>query len=471
MKTWLTCLLCTMAIATQAQKRTVIILEVKGQPNDTITSGLHISSNQKGEAGPDGRFKYVFDLKKPTETLIWAEPNKTRQQLFMEPGDSLFISYDLYHQDSTIQFQGKGAVNNQVYREYQSIAVQGFKDLNFSINTTANDYTKMLRSNHDQDLALLKEKGSQVSAATKKYLTAMSYVSYTCGIYQTPMFMQGYLGKKMPESIPDGYWESDKLMNEDLNMDTGTFDYERLLVHGYPYYLFLKSQKGKNQLDVKVPTTDRYKQMYEISKTAYKNPIIRSRAMGGILKTLLDGASTASDYKGLLDEYLKQYCKDESSKKSLLELYAKKSAISIGQVPPVFTLKDQQGNDVTLADFKGKVVYMDFWASWCSPCRYEMKNGSPGLHKQFEGSKDIVFLYISIDDSADKWKQAIAEDKIEGVHLLSTGGTESKVAKTFNISGVPHYMIIDKEGKLFSNDATRPSQPETAETLRKLLTK
>lgn len=471
MKTWLACLLCTVAISTQAQKRTVIMLDVKGQPGDSIYSGLAGGITQKGTAGPDGRYKYVFDLKKPVETLIWAEPNKTRQQLFIEPGDSLLVSYDLYHQDSTIQFEGKGAVNNQLYKEFLSIAVTGFKELNFSLKTTANDYTKMLRSNHDLEQALLKEKGGQVSPAMKKYLTAMSFINYTCGNFQTPMFMQGYLGKKIGESIPDGYWSFDKLMNEDLSMDTGTFEYERLLVHGYPYFLFLKKQKENNKLEEKVTREDRYKQMYELAINAYKNPQIKSKALAGIVKTLLDGASTASTYKDMLDNYLSHYCKDEDTRKSLLELYNKKAAISIGQVPPAFTLKDQQGHDVTLADFKGKVVYMDFWASWCSPCRYEMKNGSPGLHKQFEGNKDIVFLYISIDDAADKWKQAIAEDKIEGVHLLSTGGTESKVAKTFNIRGVPLYMIIDKEGKLFSNDATRPSQPETAETLKKLLTK
>lgn len=469
MKTWLACLLCTVAISSQAQKRTVIILDVKGQPGDSIYSGLAGAVTQKGTAGPDGRYKYVIDLEKPTDVMVWAEPQKTRQQLFMEPGDSLLVSYDIYHQDSTIQYKGKGALNNRIYKEFQRIGVEGFRELNISPATTANDYTKMLRRNHDQEQALLKRKGSQVSAAMKKYLTALSYVSYACGNFQMPMLMQGYFGKKPLESIPDGYWDNDKLMNEDLGMDTGTFDYERLLVHGYPYYLFMKSQKEKNQLDVKVPTADRYKQMYELSKTAYKNPMLRSRAMAGMIKTLLDAASVASTYKSLLDEYLSLYCKDETTKKSLLELYNKKSAISVGQVPPIFTLKDQEGHDVTLADFKGKVVYMDFWASWCSPCRYEMRNGSPGLHKQFEDNKDIVFLYISIDDSTDKWKKAIEEDKIQGVHLLSQGGTGSVVAKTFNISGVPHYMIIDKEGRLFSNNATRPSQPETAETLKKLL--
>nr|WP_295870543.1 TlpA disulfide reductase family protein [uncultured Chitinophaga sp.] len=470
MKTWLTCLLCSVAMTTQAQKRTVIVLDVKGQPGDSIYSGLAGAATQKGEIGPDGRYKYVFHLKQPAEATVWAEPNKTRQQLFMEPGDSLVVSYNIHHQDSTIRFEGKGAKNNTFFKAFQSIAAAGFKQLNFSVSTTANDFANYLRHNHDLEQTLLKEKGSQMSPAIRKYLTAMSFINYACGSFQTPMMMQGYLGKKVAESIPDDYWSYGSLMNEDVSMDTGTFDYERLLVHGYPYYLFLKKQKENNTLGEKVSSDERYKQMYALAMNTYKNPQIKSKALGGILKTLISGASTASTYKGMMDDYLNQYCKDEGTRKSLVELYNKKSAISVGQVPPAFTLKDMQGRDVTLADFKGKVVYMDFWASWCSPCRYEMKNGSPGLHKQFEGNKDVVFLYISIDDSTDKWKQAIAEDHIEGVHLLSTGGTESKVAKTFNISGIPHYMIIDKEGKLFSNNATRPSQPETAETLKKLLT-
>ncbi len=73
----------------------------------------------------------------------------------------------------------------------------------------------------------------------------------------------------------------------------------------------------------------------------------------------------------------------------------------------------------------------------------------------------MVFLYVSIDDSEAKWRKAIEEDHIEGIHLLSTGGVKSDVAKAFNISGVPHYIIVGKDGKIFDNNVPRPSQDET----------
>ncbi|MNY65901.1 hypothetical protein D3C86_2032510 [compost metagenome] len=98
-----------------------------------------------------------------------------------------------------------------------------------------------------------------------------------------------------------------------------------------------------------------------------------------------------------------------------------------------------------------------------------MKNGSPKLHEKFKDNKDVVFLYVSIDDRADLWKKAIAEDKIEGVHVLSAGGFKSPVGQAFNINGVPHYIIIGKDGKIFDNNAPRPSQDITADKIRAAL--
>ncbi|WP_338764948.1 thioredoxin-like domain-containing protein [Bernardetia sp. ABR2-2B] len=108
-----------------------------------------------------------------------------------------------------------------------------------------------------------------------------------------------------------------------------------------------------------------------------------------------------------------------------------------------------------LAEYKGKVIYVDFWASWCPPCRGEMPS-SQKLHSQFEG-KDVVFLYVSFDRAEDKWKNGIEQMDIKGVHFYPAADANQAVSTKYGISGIPRYMLVDKKGKVINQDAPRPS--------------
>jgi len=126
--------------------------------------------------------------------------------------------------------------------------------------------------------------------------------------------------------------------------------------------------------------------------------------------------------------------------------------------------------DELISEFKGKVIYVDFWASWCGPCRQQFPY-SKELHQQLNG-KDVVFLYISFDDSENAWRKAVEKFAMPGYHILPTDEQKQAFYNRFQISGIPRYMLIDKTGKVADDNAKRPSSKEgLLKDIEKLLAK
>lgn len=135
---------------------------------------------------------------------------------------------------------------------------------------------------------------------------------------------------------------------------------------------------------------------------------------------------------------------------------------------PDFILKDINGKSYSIKDFRGKVVYLDIWASWCTPCLYEIKKSKKNK-EYFKGNKEVVFLYISIDESKEKWNKTINGRNIEGIHLISKNGLEDNIKSKYNTSQLPKYVLINKEGQIVSENATRPSDPFLIDDIEELL--
>jgi len=142
---------------------------------------------------------------------------------------------------------------------------------------------------------------------------------------------------------------------------------------------------------------------------------------------------------------------------TLRSFHDKISRLKPGNNAPNFTLLDLEGKQVSLSDFKGKIIYIDFWGIYCAPCIDEIQNYSPKIQEKYK-DKDIVFINICVDTKVEEdWKNKIKDLGFKGTHLIAKGWTNNQVCKDYNISGIPHYVLIDKEGKIISSNAARPS--------------
>jgi thiol-disulfide isomerase/thioredoxin len=132
---------------------------------------------------------------------------------------------------------------------------------------------------------------------------------------------------------------------------------------------------------------------------------------------------------------------------------------------------DYQSNvskwEETKKQWKGKIIYVDFWASWCSPCLRAMPY-SKELKKKLE-SKDVVFVYLALNDKEDLWRQSAKKNQIIENNFFIRNSKSSKFISNYNVNAIPRYMIFDKNGMLIHEDAPGPETKEAFEILAELL--
>jgi thiol-disulfide isomerase/thioredoxin len=167
------------------------------------------------------------------------------------------------------------------------------------------------------------------------------------------------------------------------------------------------------------------------------------------------------EYFNLVDSTLMQLIpKSEAVKKlhSQIEEYKRQSKneeeinaiIGIGLPAPEIALPDTNGDTILLSSLKGKYVLLDFWASWCGPCRSENPNLVENYNKYHK--KGFEIYQVSLDRSKDDWINAIAKDKLEWAHVSDLKFWNSTAAKTYKIQAIPASFLLDKQGKIIAKN-------------------
>jgi thiol-disulfide isomerase/thioredoxin len=140
-----------------------------------------------------------------------------------------------------------------------------------------------------------------------------------------------------------------------------------------------------------------------------------------------------------------------------------------GSMSPDFNFENLKGGTTSLADLKGKYIYIDVWATWCGPCIAEIPFLKE-VENKYEG-KNILFVSLSIDRVSDreKWSKFITEKELSGIQLLAEADWKSKFVQDYKINLIPRFILIGPNGEIVNADAPRPSSPELVKTLDSLL--
>ena len=364
------------------------------------------------DKGTQIEFTLNQDLSKVT--LSGTQTGQTQYLIERE----LFVNKNIFRSD--------GALFKQEPQAFKESLKKFFAELE----------TKLKGYNLDEDFVKRQQKWIQY-----KYIVALT---------DYPNSYEYFLKKQPP--LPQDFFAERDQIDFDNAKEYETDEAYRDLVQG-KYYSQLSDASDPAQVENFIKLV-----------SALKSENIRAD-FAKELATLIIPGNTKN--KEVLDFVLSNV-KDEKVKQEAQATYDKITKLAVGVPSPVFTnYENANGGTNSLSDFKGKLVYVDVWATWCRPCLAEIP-ALKALHDKLKG-KNIEFVSISIDEDKEAWHKAVKERELKGVQLIADKAFESQFIQDYGISQIPTFLIIDKDGKIVSPNAPRPSDPQLAEVLEKLL--
>ncbi|MCE6991932.1 TlpA disulfide reductase family protein [Dyadobacter sp. CY323] len=407
-----------------------------------------------------------FALEKPIFTTIQCADQY--YQLYLTPGDELKVEPDTSKTGDGVRYTGDGA-SVQKYLKATSNLQQKYENVDgvWSIEAKLEDYLVRLDS-LKKGYARYYDALSKNGDVSKEALSILA-VKNKMNLY---FYQQNYARSnfdaesgnvEMPAVMADFLRE---LPDDSIALQTQMYEYRLVLTFYLQSRIFADVWKKLNSAKTKYSDRDLPGIVEKEIESRPISPALKEhfRAANIDYSVRMDGLSP--ELKMLRTNFLKD-AKTTLYTAALNKSFAKWESLEPGKPAPDFTGTTPDGKSISLSSLKGKVVYVDVWATWCGPCRAEFPH-SKKLMKEFEGNDKIAFLFLSTDSDRDEWKKLLPDKSIpKGIHMHQKQDRQpDAIWENYHLWGIPRYILIDQEGKMIMAHAPRPSSGEVGKLLR-----
>ncbi len=357
-----------------------------------------------------------------------------RATVYFEPGKDIIVDWDMTPSALVVNFSGENAnKNNFINSKEMSGPVMG------DFGLTEEEIMEKLAEYQSANYAILESKGFDEAFLAKEKQRIDYWVYGILWQYSQRRECSDAVYDKMQSLVKEEEWLLQ--LSEYTNYMCGT-------VSAF-------ANRGKADTDAYTRTVNEME--YVVSNV--KNQTIKEFLLGYFAISYV--GEHGIDNADRLKELVEQNVTDPEILETFGVVYKSGAALAAGAPSPDFKMTDINGKEYTLADFKGKVLYIDVWATWCGPCKEELPK-LQALAESFKGT-NICFVSMSIDKDKAAWEKMVKEQNLGGVQLYA--GLESQFIADYKVNGIPRFILIDKEGKIVEADMTRPSEEKTTMTL------
>ena len=371
-------------------------------------------------------------------------------KIFSYPGDTIEVYFNNNRPKKTLRLKGKNAdrdkelalcmlMFDKYFKSYSEIS-----GLSYNRNLTEDELLSKLNNYYDNTIKPIKsfEEKNGRTAFFDRFIDEAYF--QTIQLIATRKILLPKIHCEYPNEF--AIWVRDNSPDEIFNFP---LNYDRFRTSSV-YRAFLDPYVSNQVLDKMSPQT-----YYNVALSCLKIEGIRDWYVTEKLNFSFvyhDFTETTFVY----DEF-KKICTNENYLSLLKDKYKVALQTQPGNPAPDFELKDETGKTVRLSDLRGKTVYIDFWSMGCGVCIYEFQNSTPELYERYKDF-DIVYVYINIGDNDANWKKGIKAYNLKGINLTAGGWSGNSVCQSYNVLGIPHHVLIDKEGKIVKNNCAGPYQ-------------
>lgn len=403
-----------------------------------------------------GKAYFEFTINQLTDYYWQSKVNELGGLIMLAPGDDVVMIFDRAAGYSSLQYEGRGAEKNNFRHAIQHEHIAEDSKLFEKSEAGELSFSQLLEQKMEiLDRTLQKidarslnnyTEGSLDKALIQKLKNRRKYESYT----ELFLYMQWF---KMKPS------EADEAFLSKLNIDDdGAALSSRNYLDFIGYYFFHQYKKDHKEYKGELQVAFAEKLLKGKTLEMWKANRLVSKIQRGYAKEadLTLATSEVSDSLLVRDINTATY----NFRQSQIADYHPKTNFIKGEFSSV---KD------VLALFKGKVIYIDFWGSWCGPCISSLPNN---FRTQTEfAEKDVAFLFLGGNDLEKYWLRAIKKNEISGHHYLMSDEMLKEASALFEISGFPSYSLVDKEGNIVDNKPGKYANQELFDKIEGLLKK